>query len=402
MNILLVYQGGEFPPAERIEKEAKVLTAAGHKIFLLCNNYGKWDKHSEVIGDVEVIRLRPTFSSVRLNKIFKFPVFLNPLWIGYLFWVIVKKRIDAVQVVDIPVGLAAVLAARCFGLPVVLDMWEPYPEALRSWSKDDWKTLIFKNYRVAKIVEKITIKLVDHIYTVIDEQKNHLVELGVPAEKITVIPNTVDLETFIPLPGEAASGKKEEFRLLYVGGISNERGLEDIISAARILRRDLPNLRVLIGGGGGYEKVLKELARSEKVEDLVSFLGWVKFTEIPGLITTADICLIPHRATESINRTIPNKLFQYMAMSKPVLVSDARPLARVVGECGCGYVYRSGDSASAAEVILGASRDQNRGELGKNGRSWIEKKYNWSLNSQPMVEFYRQAADRAKPSGQSA
>lgn len=387
MNILMVYQGGEFPPAERIEKEAKVLTADGHKIFLLCNNYGKWDKHSETIGDVEVCRIRPTFKSVKLNKILKFPVFLNPLWIFFLFLIIWKKRISAVQVVDIPVGLAAVLAARCFGIPVILDMWEPYPEALRSWSKNDWKTLVFKNYKVAKVVEKITIGLVDRIFTVIDEQRDHLVSLGVSPNKIDVVPNTVDLETFVPL--STTSPAPGSFTLLYVGGISNERGLEDIISAAKLLRSDLPGLKVKIGGGGAYELVLKDLAKQEGVEDLVSFLGWIKFSDIPSLITAADLCLIPHRATESINRTIPNKLFQYMAMAKPVLVSDAKPLERVVNECRCGYAFHSGDPASAAKVILQASRDPERDKLGINGRAWIEQKYNWTLSSVPIIECYR-------------
>ena len=73
MKICLVYHG-EFPPAERIEKIAKTLTAAGHRIYLLCNNYGKYSHSEEVIGDVYTIRIRPLIRSRKLAKVVKFPV----------------------------------------------------------------------------------------------------------------------------------------------------------------------------------------------------------------------------------------------------------------------------------------------------------------------------------------
>jgi glycosyltransferase involved in cell wall biosynthesis len=395
MRICLIYQG-EFPPAERIEKIAKTLTAAGHEIFLLCNNHGRFDKREERCGDLYVIRVGPVVQNRKISKILKFPIFLNPLWIGELISVVRRFRIDVLQVIDIPLSVAALAIGRMHGIPVVMDMWENYPEALKGWAKLDWTTKVFKNPQVARWVELWVTRRMDHIFTVVDEQKERLIEDGVRPKRVSVVTNAVDMEMLTsgdirfdtPLHRDA-----EAYKLLYVGYLTVERGLDDMIRALPLLRERVPLVRLYMAGTGSYEGRLRQLVQQEGVEDLVRFVGWLPFTEIQSWILESDLCLVPHVYNTFINTTIPNKLFQYMALGKPVLVSNAKPLARIVNECGCGFVFQSGDAVDAAEVIVRAYHQRHDTAVAERGRQCVRTKYTWDIAAVGLQRFYAELAN---------
>jgi glycosyltransferase involved in cell wall biosynthesis len=394
----MVYHGGDYPPAERIDKIAKTLTAEGHEIFLLVNNYGKYDISEEQIGDVHTFRLRPTFGSRVVNKIVKFPVFLNPLWIAQIYQIVRKHRIDVIQVIDLPLAGAAWFVARMVGIPVVMDMWENYPEALKGWASMDWRTRVFKNPGVARAVELWLTPRLDHIFVVVEEQMQRLIDDGVAPERVSVVTNAVDVEMFTgtsvrhdtPLDEDPAA-----YKLLYVGYLTIERGLDDIVRALRLLRERLPSVRLYLAGNGSYEDRLREIMNEEGVADMVRFTGWVPFHDIHSYIVKSDLCVVPHVNNTFINTTMPNKIFQYMLMGKPVLVSNAKPLARVVRECSSGFVFESGNPADAASAILQAYEARNDKSLGERGRQCIEAKYTWEKVAPPLVQLYRRMQARA-------
>jgi glycosyltransferase involved in cell wall biosynthesis len=394
MRICLIYQG-EFPFAERIVKVARTLKGAGHEVFLLCNNYGTSRLSEEPTGDIYTIRIKPAWAGRKASRILKFPVFLNPLWFVQLMWTVRKFRIDALQVIDLPLGAAALLAGRLLGKPVLMDMWENYPEALKGWVTLGWKNRVFKNPAAARAVELWVTPRMDHIFTVVEEQKDRLIEDGVRPERISVVTNAVDLELFASAPvcsDAALDGEPAAFKMLYVGALTIERGLDDIIRALRLLEGRIPSVRLYLAGTGNRETELRRLAEQERVAHLVRMLGWVPFDQIQSYILKSDLCLVPHVYNTFINTTIPNKLFQYMAMAKPVLVSHAKPLARIVRECDCGFVFTSGDPADAAAKIEEAYRQRDDPEIGLRGRRCVEARYTWARASARLVEVYEELA----------
>lgn len=391
MKICLVYHA-EFPPAERIEKTAKTLTAAGHNVYLVCNNYGKFDKSEEVVGDVYVIRIRPVIRTRKLARLIKFPVFASPLWLAELYLAVRRHGIEAIQVIDLPIAGAGWAVARMLGLPVVMDMWENYPEALKGWASLHWTNKIFKNPAVARQVELWLTPRFDHIFVVVDEQRDRLIRDGVAPDRVSVVTNAVDVELFTgaavrsdtPLDAEP-----DAFKLLYVGFLTIERGLDDIIRAVRLVRDRLPFVRFYMAGQGDYEPRLRQIVAEEGVGDMVRFTGWVPFRDIHSYILKSDLCVVPHLNNDFINTTFPNKLFQYMLMAKPSLVSDAKPLARVVRECDCGFVFRSGDPADAARAILAAYQARNDTSIGERGRECVHAKYTWDHVSAELVQVWQ-------------
>ena len=391
MRICLIYQG-EYPPAERIEKVAKTLSAAGHDVFVLCNNYGRHAGGVEPGPHCRVVRPKAFFPQRTLNRILNFPLFLNPLWLFVILRTVLRFRIDALQVIDIPLAPAALAIGRLLGKQVVMDMWENYPEALKGWAKLDWKVRVFKNPAVARAVELFATSRMDHIFVVVDEQKQRLIEDGVKAERISVVTNAADVELFSR--GTAAGQTPldqdpDAYKLLYVGFVTVERGLDDIIRALGVLKAELPQLRLYIAGTGNYCDELKRLAKAEGVEHLVLFTGWVSFDQIQFYIAKSDLCLIPHVRSKFIDTTIPNKIFQYMLVGKPLLVSDAKPLARVVRECNCGFVFESSNTQSAAAAIRAAYEARHDVTLGERGRKTVLAKYTWEKAAAGLVDYYR-------------
>jgi glycosyltransferase involved in cell wall biosynthesis len=400
----MVYQG-EYPPAERIEKVAKTLSDAGHEIFLLCNNYGSQTLREENCGPLRVMRLGAPFRSRSLNRILNFPLFLNPIWIIQLLRIVRRFRIDAIQVIDLPLAISAFAIGRLFGLHVAMDMWENYPEALKGWARLDWKVRVFKNPAVARAVELFITPRLDQLFVVADEQKERLVKEGVAADKIAVVTNAPDVDLFTSgvAPDRMLLDRDPDvYKLLYVGFITVERGLDDIIRALRLLKPKIPAIRLYIAGTGNYESRLKQLARDEGVDDFVRFTGWVPFDQIQFYIAQSDLCLIPHTRSEFIDTTIPNKIFQYMLMSKPLLVSDAKPLARIVRECSCGFVFESGAPASAAAAIENAYNARFDASVGARGKEMVFRKYTWDKVAAVLVNHYREVEQSRNEHRQAA
>ena len=282
-------------------------------------------------------------------------------------------------------------------LPVLYDMWENYPEALKGWGQADWRYRIFKNYRVARAVEKWVTKRVDHIFTVVDEARDRLIADGIDPSRVSVVTNGVDMEMLLETPIEHAiplDHESQMYKLLYVGCITPERGLEDVVQALSLVRLRVPGIRLYIAGTGSDELRLRSIVDKEQVEGLVKFLGWLPFEEIHSYVMKSDLCLVPHVNNDFINTTIPNKLFQYMALSKPVLVSNAKPLARIVGECECGFIFESGNPPDAAAKIIDAYESRNDRGFGERGKRDVEAKYTWKIASCDLVRIYRELSKK--------
>src|SRR5689334_21527528 len=246
MRICLVYQV-EFPPAERIEKVARKLAAASHDVVLLCNNYNEQDSPPERVGALDVERLWPTFRSRAINKILKFPVFLNPVWVTQMMSLVQRRHIDAIQVIDVPLAPAALAIGRAYGIPVVMDMWENYPEALKGWAQHDWKVRLFKNPAIARLVERFVTPRLDHIFVVVEEQRDRLVSEGVAPERISVVTNAIDVNRFTRRGTSNRTPLDDDpdiYKLLYVGFITVERGLNDIVRGLRTIKQQCLPVRL--------------------------------------------------------------------------------------------------------------------------------------------------------------
>jgi len=389
MRILMILQA-DFPPDIRVEKEVRSLAHAGHEVHLICKNVtGRKDE--EIYPDLLYIhRLRAAKSWLhRWDNLRMFPIPQNPVWKQRICEVIQNFGIEAIHVHDLPLAPLAVKLGRKFNLPVIFDMHENYPAALKAWRKRGPEKLL-KNAWVARWVEKRVVHQVDRIIVVIEEQKVRLVNMGVPPDRIRVISNTVDIKHFHPTNGTQQIRKKlaAEYILIYVGGVDENRGLETLIEAFSIVAKKNFSTKLLILGDGRKRHELECKVKARGLVGRVIFTGWVNFHQVPDYIAASDVCLVPHPSNEHSDTTVPHKIFQYMALGKPVIVSDAKPLARIIRETKAGVVFRSNDPRELAEVIFSLQDKRKRKALGEKGQHAVREKYNWKHTAETLLTLY--------------
>lgn len=375
-----------FPPDIRIEKEIKTLSENGYEITIICNQYDK--KKSPDFPYCRIERVKALFSSYRLNKIFNFPFFLNPRYVLKVFLTVIRIKPKIIHAHDLPMVPLALMINFFFRLPIIYDMHENYPEALKYFDKKGIINFIFKNYKLARYLDNFCIKHCDKIIVVIDENKDRLIAGGIDPNKIFIVSNTVSLETFNVISNDTSFSKiyNDKKVILYSGTVSPDRGLDTPILAMEILKEKISNALLMIIGEGSHKNYLEDLCKKKLLNNYVKFINWPGHENLANFISLASVCIIPQPNNDFINTTIPHKLFEYMRMSKPVLVSDAIPLARIVRETDCGEVFVSNNPESFANHIYDMLNSKMK--FGQNGYDAVLNKYNWEQDKKELQRLY--------------
>ena len=399
----------QFPPDVRVEKEARALHEAGHEVTLLCRTDldDPTKPEYEQIEDILVRRLTPKPAPERWSDTLRYlATYVHPRW-KRAIEAVVDNGADVVHVHDLDLVLTADRAVADCDVPVIADLHENYPEAVRQWRRmyspsDVLTSPILLSKRLAlstnrlKRLERRCVKRADHVLTVIEEGRNHyLRDCGVLPDDVSVVSNTVDLDSFIvndnpdsiPQPWE-----DDAFVLGYVGAYGPHRGLESVIRALPSITNHVPTVHLLIAGAPGipqYENHLRDVAEQHGVANRLTFTGWVDFERFADYMTASDVCLLPHVSTPHTETTVPHKLFQYMAVGQPILATDVVPIQRIIKDTDAGIVVGADEPEDIAYAVRKLYDDPRLAEtLGQNGRCAVENQYNWSRDAAWLQDIY--------------
>ena len=184
---------------------------------------------------------------------------------------------------------------------------------------------------------------------------------------------------------------QKDFVISYIGGFGQHRGIDTAIKSMPNILKSIPEAKLLLVGAGSSEFYIEmtKLCHELHIENKVVFTGWVDFKLVSSYIKLSDVCLVPHHENEHTNTTIPHKLFQYMVMKKPIIVTDCPPLKRIVEETGSGLVIPSGDYNKMAEAVIKCYENPEISRsMGENGRKAVEEKYNWKREAEKLCALY--------------
>jgi glycosyltransferase involved in cell wall biosynthesis len=402
----------DYPWDIRVEKVSASLVEAGHTVALVCRNQGRRVR-KEVVDQVAIRRLPSIPASLGpLHALCNFPLLVNPVWIYAIAKTIREVDADLILVRDLPLALPAALLGKIYRIPVVLDMAENYPamleDVLRYYPPMGFWGRLARHPSVARVIERWTVRVVDHIIAVVEESRDRLVNEGVPPEKLSVVSNTPKAGLW-QVPDPIGSKNKEQTKgieLVYLGNVDGIRGIDVVIRALRILEDMRYDVCFTVIGKGPNLTQFQEMAERLGVRNRVYFAGHKSIhdprerVELQAIMARSHIGLIPHYATESCNTTIPNKLFDYMAMGLPVIVSNMPPTERVVLQEACGEVFQDRNAGDLARCIRGLSDSRVRMIKGLNALAAVQKRYHWEydanvlLNALQHVE--RSVAGRSK------
>jgi glycosyltransferase involved in cell wall biosynthesis len=385
-----------FPPDERVEREAIALVEYGHEVILLCLRSTLTEKARSVYKKINLHKIYIPFWLVKKLRALTNTIFnIYPyLWAYFIKKFINIYNIDALHIHDLYMFSSSLIVRDRFlkNIPLIGDLHENYVEGLKHYRfANSFPGNILISIKRWQAAELKWSQKMDELITVIEEAKSRYESLGILSKKICVVPNYVDPEEFLSQNEnpEILKKLKDKFVLVYTGAIDVHRGLEIVIRSIPDTLHQIKTLSLVLVGSGRTLEGLVKLATNLNITENVSFEGWQKRENLLSYIKASDICLVPHLKTVHTDNTIPHKLFQYMLLKKPVIVSDCNPLVRIVEESNCGLVYPSDKPEKLSECISTLYMDQSRRyHLGQNGYQAVMRKYNWKNGQKNLIELY--------------
>ncbi|BAY25048.1 putative glycosyl transferase [Calothrix sp. NIES-2100] len=237
--------------------------------------------------------------------------------------------------------------------------------------------------------EQICLAAADLIITPSSITSQYLQNRGVPANKIRVIPNGVDLNIFTNDKGQITNDK---FQMIYFGTLSPWQGVNLAVEALALINREFPAALKVIGQTRDYQiKALKQLAQKLGVADKLTILPAMSQTRLVEHIHTSDVILAPLMPSDRnlVQGCCPLKILEGMATGIPVIASDLA-VVRELGEDGVHFLLvKPGSAKSIKDVVLRWQNDQERAtQLAVNARQRIEDYYTWQRAGEALINAY--------------
>jgi glycosyltransferase involved in cell wall biosynthesis len=381
-----------FPPDPRVENEAVSLIEAGHEVFLFCLHYGH-QKQSETINGIHIKRYVSNKIEYKLSAL----AYTIPLYTicmkGKIANFIKLNAINVLHIHDIRIAESVFYANKKYNLPVVLDLHENRPEIMKFYphlSEFPGKYLISPEKWKKKEAEFIIQST--KVIVVTSESKDEILKrVGVNANKIIEVPNTVreDFYKISKISIKISHQYSAKFVLLYIGDTGIRRGLKTAIKSINLLKNQIKNIKLVIVGKNSSDPILKKIVKDLQIESCVDFLGWKDQSLFQSYILSSDICISPLHRNQHHDTTYANKIFQYMSLGKPVLVSDAIAQRRLVENNNTGLVHKEKDARDFSDKVLILYHNEKlRNELGHNGKDFIENKFSWEQTSKKLLHLY--------------
>lgn len=367
-SICIIWQG-TYPWDVRIEKFIGVLKGEGG-VHIICRGKTGIPKY-EKTQDYSVKRIMS-------GKIFSVPFPFNPFWLYICMRYVYRNKISLLIARDLPVTWLALILGKIYGIPVLFDMAENYPAALKAYNKRRYNLFLKGNAFLPRLYERIAVMLSSHVAVVTQEQKIRLIKAGCQPDKISLVMNTPVLEEIGAL--DTTNSADDNKTILYTGKVDAHRGVDTAIKAFSLVLKKYPSANIVIAGSGRHMDAIKEFINKLGIQDNVKLTGWVPHSDIYQCIRQSAVCIIPHTRSEHTDTTLPNKLFDYMALAKPVIASDMAPVARILKTHHCGFTFKSGDAKDLARRIEHVLSLPSH-ELGANGRAAVEKTFNWQTDA---------------------
>jgi len=268
------------------------------------------------------------------------------------------------------VGLAAHRAARKLGIPWVYEVrsvWEDNAVLHGVYGRHSPMLSIIRG------LENRTARGADAVTTICEGLRSELIERGVSPSKITLAPNAV-----VPERDRARKPEDGLFRVGYVGGVAKTEGLDLILRAAALLRDRIPELRVLLVGGGGELSTLRSLSRELEVEDICEMPGPLPPERVGEQYRRIDLFIVPRlrgRVTEIVT---PLKPLEAMNHGCLVAVSELGGLLELVEPGRTGLAFEPEDAAALAELIERVHARPGEFEtIREAGRDRVRRERSW-------------------------
>jgi glycosyltransferase involved in cell wall biosynthesis len=370
LTSVLILRSNPIAPDPRVEKTARAIFQAGYRVSAL-----GWDRTARLAPEEE----RPGFRVYRLpiradfgNGLANLPNLLH--WQVRLLIHLIRHRreYDVLHACDFDTILPALVSKALWGTKVIYDIYDFYADHLRrtpAWIKALIRSADLRAVRTADAV------------IIVDDARREQVAGGMPRH-LEVIFNSPEDRVPPPSPAGSSSGPGS-LRLAYIGLLQVERGLFDLLE---VLERH-PEWSLDLAGFGGDEALLLERAR--RLPN-VAWHGRISYEKAMELSAAADALVALYDPSIPNHRyASPNKLFEAMMLSKPVVVARGTHMDEIVNAGRCGLIVEYGNGSSLEEALTTLASDPSlRVGLGCHGRQAYLESYSWDIMKSRLEKLY--------------
>jgi PEP-CTERM/exosortase A-associated glycosyltransferase len=280
-------------------------------------------------------------------------------------------------------AIAALRAGKRFRIPVVYEVRAFWEDA----AVDHGTAKEFGlRYRATRALETFALKRADAVTTICEGLRRDIVARGIPAEKVTVIPNAVDIDKF-SVGGSADGELKEKLGLAgsrligFIGSFYAYEGLDVLLRALPKLTSRLPDLRVLLVGGGPQDRQLRQLAKDLGIDDKVVFTGRVPHEQVQKYYDLLDVLVYPRLSMRLTDLVTPLKPLEAMAQGRILAASDVGGHLELIADGKTGVLFKADDPDSLADKVSNLLEAREQWPLLRAaGRRYVETERNWPVS----------------------
>jgi len=289
-------------------------------------------------------------------------------------------------------GLAAVRAGRRLGIPVIYEIRAFWEDAAVGNGTGRQGSL---RYRLTRALEDRVIRGADGVVTICAGLRGDLVARGVPASKIAIMPNGVDLELFgKPLVRDAAFAESLGLGtgpvIGFLGSFYPYEGLDDLIAAMPAILAHQSDTRLLLVGGGPAEAALRAQAAASQAAHAIHFVGRVPHHEVDRYYALVDVVCYPRKAMRLTDLVTPLKPLEAMAQGKLVAASSVGGHRELIEDGMTGTLFPPDDPAGLAAAMAGLLADRAMWDARRTvARAFVERAHDWSVNAARYDSVYQ-------------
>lgn len=286
-------------------------------------------------------------------------------------------------------ALKGLAVARKLGVPFVYEVRSFHEH---TWiAAEDW-VLEAELTRMRIERENACMRNADAVVTICETMKQELIKRGLPAEKIAIVPNSVDERIFYPRAADTelkeSLGLGDKWVVGYISNLSKREGHEVLLRAVALLRETRQDIACLIVGEGPQLDGLRKLAEDLGVADLTVFTGGVPHEDIAEYYALIDVFVVPRIQDYASDYVTPMKPVEAMAMKKPIIASDRPALRELLGD-DRGLLFEAGDHLHLTDRIGMVLDDEHlRDSLAERGYNWILDSRTWDKTIERYSELY--------------
>ncbi len=315
-----------YPADPRPRRAVDALLQEGATVDLVCLADEK-DSRRETSVDLDILRLPiKHHRGGKLTYAYQYSTFIS-LSACVFAWRSFKRRYDLVYVHNMPdILVLSAVVPRALGAKVILDLHDPMPELMTTIFNLDKNSL---SVRLIRRIEKWSMARADLVLTVNVACKRLFTSRSCDPEKIGVVMNSPDEKIFPfrapqSLPAAVGDARIKPFVMMYHGSLVERNGLDLAVDALAQVRDTVPSAELRIYGRKTpfFERVMAGVS-DRGMEDCVHYMGARSLEDLVGDIGDCDVGIIPNHRSAFTEINTPTRIFEYLALGKPVIVPQA-------------------------------------------------------------------------------